>query len=104
MAQDADEVRQAIVQDRAELADTVHALASKADVKSRLRDKTSQNIEELQRRAAEAGGRLRDMAPDEAQDAASSLADTIRSRPVPFAVLAGFASGFLLGRMVRSRD
>jgi hypothetical protein len=52
MAQDPSQVRQAIEQDRLELADTVQALAQKADIKHRVRETVV-----IERRSATPQGR-----------------------------------------------
>jgi ElaB/YqjD/DUF883 family membrane-anchored ribosome-binding protein len=81
MAQDAGQVRQAIEQDRADLADTVQALARKADVKQRVRD------------TAMKGGR-------QVRSGLDSAADSVRGRPLPFgAVVLAVGVGLLVGRL-----
>jgi ElaB/YqjD/DUF883 family membrane-anchored ribosome-binding protein len=92
---DVDELRADIAHTRAELGETVQALAARADVKAR-----------LQEGADEAKARLRDglhnaatearitaaEAPEKAQELASRTGRAVRSNPVPLVVLAGAAA------------
>src|SRR5436190_13229361 len=99
MAQDPGEVRQAIEQDRLELADTVQALAQKADVKQRVRESVSKNADQLQHKASDVVSKVRGVTPDQVQSGLGSAAGTVRERPFPFAVTGAFFFGLLLGRL-----
>jgi ElaB/YqjD/DUF883 family membrane-anchored ribosome-binding protein len=98
MAQDPSEVRQAIEQDRLELADTVQALAQKADVKQRVRETVSKNTDQLQNRASDIMSKVRGVTPEQVQSGFGTAADSVRQRPFPFAVAGAFLFGLLLGR------
>jgi ElaB/YqjD/DUF883 family membrane-anchored ribosome-binding protein len=101
MAQDPSEVRQAIEQDRIELADTVQALARKADVKARARETVSKNADQLQHKAGDVVSRVREVTPQQVQSGLGSAADSVRRRPFPFGVAAAFCFGVLAGRLWR---
>ncbi len=92
MAQDASQVREEIAKDRADLADTVQALASKADIKGRLRESVSKNAEQLQHKA-------KSVTPSQAQDGLRTAAESVRERPLPFALVGALLFGFLIGRL-----
>jgi len=106
MAQDPSEVRQAIEQDRLELADTVQALAQEADVKQRVRETVSKNAEQLQQKANDVVSKVRGVTPDQVQSGLGSAAGSVQERPFPFAVAAAFVFGLLLGRVTgrKGRD
>jgi predicted Holliday junction resolvase-like endonuclease len=99
MAQDADAVREAIARDRAELADTVQALARKVDVKERVREKVSKGTEQVQQKAGEVREQLRQVTPEPARSQLSVLADMVKERPVPFLVAGALVVGLVLGRL-----
>lgn len=99
MAQDADAVREAIARDRAELADTVQALARKVDVKERVREKVSKGTEQVQQKAGEVREQLRQVTPEPARSQLSVLVDMVKERPVPFLVTGALVVGLVLGRM-----
>jgi ElaB/YqjD/DUF883 family membrane-anchored ribosome-binding protein len=83
-----DALREEIAHTRAELGETVQALAAKADVKARLHDTADEAKarvrEGLQSAAAAA-------APEKAQELAVRTGRAVRRNPVPFAVAAGAA-------------
>jgi hypothetical protein len=101
MAQDASEVRQAIEQDRVELADTVQALARKADMKGRLRETVSRNGNLLQDKASDVVSKVREVTPEQVQSGLGSAADSVGQRPIPFGVGFAFFFGVLVGRVWR---
>jgi cobalamin biosynthesis Mg chelatase CobN len=59
---DAAALRAEIAQTRADLGETVQALAAKADVKARAKDQVEQTKQKVKAQAAEAGGKVRDVA------------------------------------------
>lgn len=101
MAQEASQVRQAIEQDRLELADTVQALARKADVKQRVRETVSKNADDLQHKASEIASRVKDVTPEQVQSGLGTASQSVRRRPFPYAVVAAFCLGVLVGRRRR---
>jgi ElaB/YqjD/DUF883 family membrane-anchored ribosome-binding protein len=87
-------VRQ-IEETRAELGDTLDALAQRADVKARLSG-------ELEQRKAAWRERLSSATPEDAKRAGSQLARTAEERPWP-AIAVALALGLLFGRMLGRR-
>ena len=68
---------------RAEVGDTVEALAEKTDVKARVHDR----VEEVKAKVA-----------DSTPDSTHSAAEKVRANPVPFAAAAALLFVFWLGR------
>jgi hypothetical protein len=105
---DAAQLRAEIEDTRAELGDTVEALAAKTDVKTRAQVKA----DELKRAASEKfssakPGTAGEGSPEGggvASGASSVLAkvrDSARANPVPTAALGALVGGFLIGRLTR---
>ncbi|HLI73627.1 MAG TPA: DUF3618 domain-containing protein [Acidimicrobiales bacterium] len=103
MAQDPSDVREAIAEQRAALADTVQALASKADVKGRVKGKATETVAQVQDKAQDLGERARDKAPDSAVEGFDTAVAAVRRRPAPFAAAGIFAVGILVGRKLFGR-
>ncbi len=102
MAEDARAVREAIAHDRAQLAETVEALARKADVKQRVRESVSHTAEQVQHKASAAREQLRNVTPDQAQSGVGKLVHAIEERPIPF-VIAALVAGLVIGRALTRR-
>jgi cobalamin biosynthesis Mg chelatase CobN len=104
-----DDLRDEIAHTRAELGETVEALAAKADVKARLqqtaadtkakvRVKAADTTAKVRDKAAEVGDKLRANASDaasagtvlagRAQDKAVQVREDVRRNPVPYGVIA----------------
>jgi hypothetical protein len=81
-------IRHDIEQTRADLGDTVEALAHKTDVKAQARERID-SIKEKARAAT----------PDSAADGARQVSVTARRNPLPFAIGGALAAGFLIGRL-----
>jgi ElaB/YqjD/DUF883 family membrane-anchored ribosome-binding protein len=105
--QETRDVHDAIASDRADLADTVEALAQKADVKGRVRDTLTKGAEQLQQKAGEVRETVRNVTPDQAESQAAAVArrvqDRVQERPMPFAVAGAFLGGLLVGRRMGRR-
>lgn len=101
---DPEEIREQISQTRAELGETVEALAAKADVKAQVKEKVATAKEQAQEKAAAAKARISEKVgevdPDEARKKLASVPERVKSRPLP-AVLA--AGGLFLTWMIRRR-
>jgi hypothetical protein len=92
----AEALRDEIARTRAELGDTVEALAAKADVKARVRER----VDEAKVRAGEIGHDL----PGQARLMAARLGRAVRDRPAPFATAIGvFVMFVALVRWRRNR-
>lgn len=76
-----DELRADIKQTRAELGETVQALAAKADVKARAKDQVELTKQRVKAQAAEATGKVREAAAaatGKVRSAAAQTADKVR--------------------------
>ena len=103
MAQDTSDVREAIVEQRAALADTVQALAAKADLRDRVKGKASDTVAQVHDKAQDLGGRARDVAPDPAVEGFDTAVAAVRRRPAPYAAAGIFVIGVLMGRKIFGR-
>jgi ElaB/YqjD/DUF883 family membrane-anchored ribosome-binding protein len=92
---DVDELRADIAHTRAELGETVQALAAKVDVKARLQETADEAKARLQS-AAEDARTVAAEAPEKAQELASRTGRAVRRNPVPFVVVAGAAALIVL--------
>jgi ElaB/YqjD/DUF883 family membrane-anchored ribosome-binding protein len=98
-----------IEETRAELGDTVDALAQKADVKTRVSEKLEQRKAALRDRQEEVKAKVNGAreqvsgaTPDEAKRAASQVARAAERRPWP-AIAIAIVVGLLIGRMLGRR-
>jgi ElaB/YqjD/DUF883 family membrane-anchored ribosome-binding protein len=98
-----------IEETRAELGETVDALAQKADVKARVSEKVEQRKAALRARRRDvqakvngARERVSDATPDEAKRAGSQVVRTAEERPLPAIALA-IGLGVLIGRTLGRR-
>lgn len=99
VSSDPEELRERIEQTRAELADTVQALAGKADVKGRAKAQAS----ELTDRAKAQAGQARSLAAQETQVAKEQITRTHAEKPWLFPAagaiaLLGLVTAFVLRR------
>jgi ElaB/YqjD/DUF883 family membrane-anchored ribosome-binding protein len=106
---DQEQLQHEIEETRAELGDTVDALAQKADVKARVSEKVEQRKAafrerqgDIKARVNEARERVSGATPDEAKRAASQAARTAEARPFP-AIAVALGLGLLIGRAIGRR-
>ena len=106
---DQEQLQHAIEETRAELGDTVDALAQKADVKARVSEKVERRKAALRERQEDIKARVtgaREHAsrttPDDAKRAASQVARTAEERPFP-AIAVALGLGLLIGRAIGRR-
>jgi ElaB/YqjD/DUF883 family membrane-anchored ribosome-binding protein len=107
-----EEIKADIQETREDLADTVAALAEKADVKAQARkkvDETKANAKErISGVAGSAKAKAQDATPGGAQDAARQGAEaaqqTVRENPVPAAAVGSLLLGFVLGWLIARRS
>ena len=106
---DQEQLQHEIEETRAELGDTVDALAQKADVKARVSEKLEQRKaalrerqEHIKGRVSGASERVSRTTPDEAKHAASQFARTAEERPLP-AIAVALGLGLLIGRAIGRR-
>jgi Protein of unknown function (DUF3618) len=98
-----EELRAEIEQTRAELGDTVEALAEKSDVAGQAKARAAAVKQAARDKKEEFASRARDATPESAEAGAQQIVSTIQRRPTPFAALGAFASGVLAGWLLRRR-
>ena len=100
-----EEIRQDIAQTRAEVGDTVAALAGKSDVKAQARERIEGVKETAQQKKDEFVSKAKSSSPDGARQGAEQLVAKARENPAPVAIGGAVLLGFLLGRITgRSRE
>ena len=100
-AKDPEQLREEIEETRRELGDTVEALAAKADVKARVKDKVGATKESAAQKKDELLGKARQTSPDSVSAGASQATQKARENPLPVAAVGAFVGGFLLGRLTK---
>lgn len=103
MGEDASNIREEIDQTRAEMGDTVDALAHKTDVKSRVKESFADKKERLRTQMAGTSSRIGEAAPDgqEVKEGARQVVGVAEENPIGLA-LGGLAAGFLAGMLLPS--
>jgi gas vesicle protein len=103
MGQEPGEVRQGIEETRAEMSETVDALAYKADVPSRVKDTVADKRDRLKAQMSGAGLRVSDATPDgsDIKHGASEAVGIAQENPLGLA-LGGVAAGFIAGLVIPS--
>jgi len=100
-AKDPEQIREEIENTRRELGDTVEALAAKADVKGRMRDKVESTKESAAQKKDDLLGKAREASPDSVTAGASQATQKAKQNPLPVAALGAFVGGFVLGRLTK---
>jgi chromosome segregation ATPase len=98
-AGDPEQIQGEIEQTRAELGDTVEALAQKADVKAQAKRKVQETKASVADRKDELVGKATEVSPDSAVSIATQAWHKARANPLPLAALSAFATGFVAGRL-----
>jgi ElaB/YqjD/DUF883 family membrane-anchored ribosome-binding protein len=109
-----EEIQAEIDTTREELADTVAAVAEKADVKEhakrkaartkeKAKSKISGTVEQATAKREELGSKAQEATPESASHAAQQAAHKVQDNPVPTAVAGGFAAGLLFGWLLGRR-
>ena len=93
MGQDPSQIRQEVEQTRAQIGETVEAVAHRADVKERAKASASERLESVKGKASGARGK--------AKDRANRLSSTAQENPLGVAA-GGVALGVLAGLVVPS--
>ena len=101
MGQDPSQIREDIEQTRAEMGDTVDALAHKADVKSRMKESISDKTERFRNQMSGTASRIGDATPDREQvsEGAQEAVGVAQENPIGLAI-GGVAAGFLAGMLL----
>ena len=100
-AKDPEQIREEIEETRREMGDTVEALAAKADVKARVKDKVGATKESAAQKKDDLLGKARETSPDSVSAGASQATQKAKENPIPVAALGAFAFGFLAGWAMR---
>jgi ElaB/YqjD/DUF883 family membrane-anchored ribosome-binding protein len=98
-----EQIEEEIEQTREALGDTVEALAGKADVKAQAKDRIAHIKGAAQHKKDDLTARAREATPDSAHAGAEQLVTTVQRKPLPFAAVGAFASGVLVGWILRRR-
>lgn len=100
-----EQLRKEIEETRAELGETVEALAAKADVKGQIKEKVSTSTEQLKEKVSTGTEQVRETAsavsaslPEPVRQAAEAIPDTVRSR---LPAIAGALGLLFVWRMIR---
>jgi ElaB/YqjD/DUF883 family membrane-anchored ribosome-binding protein len=96
-----EEIRHEIAETRTELGDTVDALAYKADVKGRAKEKNAETKDQATSKVEEVWDKMSDVNPEEVRETPRRIAAGVRERPlasVGAALVGGIIVGLLLGR------
>jgi uncharacterized protein DUF3618 len=103
MGQDPSQIREEIEQTRAEMGDTVDALAHKTDVKGRVKESFADKKERLRSQMMGTTSRISEATPDTEQvkEGARQAAGVAQENPIGLA-LGGLAAGFLAGMLLPS--
>jgi ElaB/YqjD/DUF883 family membrane-anchored ribosome-binding protein len=98
-AGDPEQIQEDIEATRQELGDTVEALAEKTDVKAQAKHKIEETKASIAEKKDDLLGKAKQVSPDTALSTASQASTKARENPLPVAAIAGFAAGFLVGRL-----
>jgi hypothetical protein len=103
MGQEPSQIRQEIEETRAEMGDTVNALAYKADVKTRMKESISDKRDRLVEQIQGKTHKLGEVTPDsgQAKESAREVVGVAEENPLGLAI-GGLAAGFLVGMMLPS--
>ena len=103
MGQEPSQIRQEIEETRAEMGDTVDALAYKTDVKTRVKESISDKRERLISQVQGTGHKVGDATPDgqQVKEGAQQAVGVAQENPLGLAI-GGLAAGFLAGMMLPS--
>lgn len=103
MGQEPSQIRQEIEETRAEMGDTVDALAYKTDVKTRVKESIADKRERLVEQVQGTKDRVGEATPDGGQvkEGAQQAVGIAQENPIGLAV-GGVAAGFLVGMMLPS--
>jgi len=99
-------LREEIRTTRAELGQTVEALAAKADVKARVKESAEHTVERVKESAEHTAERVKESAEHAVARVRGSLheaGDSARRRPVPWLAVAGGAAALLVIFVVMRR-
>jgi ElaB/YqjD/DUF883 family membrane-anchored ribosome-binding protein len=88
---------------RADMGDTVEALAEKTDVKAQAKHRADSIKDSALHKKDEFVSRAKEATPDSASAGAQQAVTAIKRDPVPFTGIAVFAAGLLVGWLIGRR-
>ncbi len=97
-AKSPEELRGEIEETRAELGDTVQALAEKTDVKAQAKQRAAAAKATALQKKQELTAKVKASAPDSASAGAQQMTTKAKENPVPLTAGAAFFFGYLIGR------
>ena len=98
---DPEQIRDEIEATRRELGDTVEALAYKADVKARVREKIGATKDSAAHKKDDLMGKAKGASPDSVASGATQVTQKAKENPVALGAAGVFLGGFLLGRVTK---
>jgi uncharacterized protein YdbL (DUF1318 family) len=93
-----EEIRADIEQTRAEVGDTVEALAEKTDVKAQAQHRVDEIKDSARAKAEDVKAKARSATPESAQQGGQQVVEKIRANPLPLIGAGALLAAFLLGR------
>jgi uncharacterized protein YdbL (DUF1318 family) len=93
-----EEIRADIAQTRAEVGDTVEALAEKTDVKAQAQHRVDEIKDSVRAKADDVKAKARSTTPESAQQGGQQLVEKVRANPLPLIGAGALLAAFLLGR------
>jgi hypothetical protein len=96
---DPQQIQREIEQTRAQLGETVEALAAKTDPKARAREKAEDVKASVREKKEQVFDRAKQASPAGTSEAAAQVARTARQNPLPIGAARLFIAGFLMGRV-----
>lgn len=96
------EIRAQIVTTRAELGDTIEALAGKTDVKAQAKAKVEDVKGQAKAKIEDVKAKAEEAAPESPQEGAQQAQALVRENPKPVAIAAALVFLFILWRLMRS--
>jgi ElaB/YqjD/DUF883 family membrane-anchored ribosome-binding protein len=93
-----EEIRADIERTRAEVGDTVEALAEKTDVKAQAQHRVDEIKDSVRAKADDAKAKARSTTPASAQQGGQQIVEKVRANPLPVIGAGALLAAFLLGR------
>jgi ElaB/YqjD/DUF883 family membrane-anchored ribosome-binding protein len=99
-----EEIRTDIEQTRAELGDTVEALAEKTDVKGQAKQRIAEIKGNVQHKREELTTKAKHATPESARQGGQQIAAKVRENPAPVALGVAALAGYVLWRLAGRRS
>jgi ElaB/YqjD/DUF883 family membrane-anchored ribosome-binding protein len=99
MAREPEQIREEIKRTRAEMGETVAAVADKADVKKQAQAKADQLKGQATAKVQKLGDKAKQAAPDSGSEGVQQAQRVAQENPVPLALVGAFLAGLVVGRL-----